>query len=120
MKKVKLIASEVPGVPMETLDLGLRGRLFKDWHGYQVTATTCPVVHGHQFRDLDQSAKRTTLEPALPIYTIDKPERYPLEENLARELFGLKRRLSCSRPARLSSFTATTCPGAPGRSFRAT
>jgi len=32
-------------------------------------------------------------EPALPIYTIDKPERYPHDKNLARELVGLKRRL---------------------------
>jgi hypothetical protein len=44
-------------------------------------------------RDLNQSINEFLFEPALPIYTIDKPERYPLDKNLARELFGLKRRL---------------------------
>jgi len=44
-------------------------------------------------RDLNQSINEFLFEPALPIYTIDKPERYPLDKNLARDLFGLKRRL---------------------------
>ncbi len=44
-------------------------------------------------RDLNQSINEFLFEPALPIYTIDKPERYPHDKNLARELFGLKRRL---------------------------
>jgi hypothetical protein len=30
---------------------------------------------------------------ALPLFTIDKPERYPQGGNLQRELVGLKRRL---------------------------
>ena len=30
---------------------------------------------------------------ALPIFTIDKPERHPYDKNLMRDLFGLKRRL---------------------------
>ena len=32
-------------------------------------------------------------EPALPIITIDKKERYPEDKNLERDLYGLKRRL---------------------------
>ena len=44
-------------------------------------------------RDLNQSINEYLFDPALPVFTIDKPERYPRDRNLERELYGLKRRL---------------------------
>ena len=44
-------------------------------------------------RDLNQSINEYLFEPALPVFTIDNVERYPLDRNLQRELYGLKRRL---------------------------
>ncbi len=73
---------------------GLKGRLFKTGtviklYSYDLPGGARSVIS----RDLNQSINEFLFEPALPIYTIDKPERYPLDKNLARELFGLKRRL---------------------------
>ncbi|MCY4260500.1 MAG: hypothetical protein OXC91_09590 [Rhodobacteraceae bacterium] len=44
-------------------------------------------------RDLNQSINEYLFNPALPVFTIDTPERYPDDRNLERDLFGLKRRL---------------------------
>src|ERR1017187_87129 len=88
------IEGEIPNFPIGTLDLGLKGRLFKTGtviklYSYDLPGGARSVIS----RDLNQSINEFLFEPALPIYTIDKPERYPLDKNLARELFGLKRRL---------------------------
>ena len=88
------IDSEILNFPIETLDLGLKGHLFKTGsviklYSYDLPEGSRSVIS----RDLNQSINEFLFEPALPIYTIDKPERYPLDKNLARELFGLKRRL---------------------------
>jgi hypothetical protein len=88
------IDGEIPNFPIDSLDLGLKGRLFKTGtviklYSYDLPGGARSVIS----RDLNQSINEFLFEPALPIYTIDKPERYPLDKNLARELFGLKRRL---------------------------
>jgi hypothetical protein len=88
------IDGEIPNFPIGTLDLGLKGRLFTTGtvvklYSYDLPGGARSVIS----RDLNQSINEFLFEPALPIYTIDKPERYPLDKNLARELFGLKRRL---------------------------
>ena len=88
------IDGEIPNFPIDTLDLGLKGRLFRTGtviklYSYDLPGGARSVIS----RDLNQSINEFLFEPALPIYTIDKPERYPLDKNLARELFGLKRRL---------------------------
>jgi hypothetical protein len=85
---------EILNFPIETLNLGLKDRLFKTGtviklYSYDLPGGARSVIS----RDLNQSINEFLFEPALPIYTIDKPERYPLDKNLARELFGLKRRL---------------------------
>lgn len=84
----------IPNFPIESLDLGLKGRLFKTGtvlklYSYDLPGGARSVIS----RDLNQSINEFLFEPALPIYTIDKEERYPHDRNLARELFGLKRRL---------------------------
>jgi hypothetical protein len=88
------IDGAIPSFPIDTLDLGLRGRLFKTGtvlklFSYDLPGGARSVIS----RDLNQSINEFLFEPALPIYTIDKAERYPHDKNLARELFGLKRRL---------------------------
>jgi hypothetical protein len=88
------IDGEIPNFPIETLDLGLKGRLFTTGtiiklYSYDLPEGSRSVIS----RDLNQSINEFLFEPALPVYTIDKPERYPNDKNLARELFGLKRRL---------------------------
>jgi hypothetical protein len=88
------VDDEILSFPIETLDLGLKDRLFKTGtviklYSYDLPGGARSVIS----RDLNQSINEFLFEPALPIYTIDKPERYPLDKNLARDLFGLKRRL---------------------------
>lgn len=88
------INGEIPSFPIDTLDLHLKGRLFSTGsviklYSYDLPEGSRSVIS----RDLNQSINEFLFEPALPIYTIDKPERYPHDRNLARELFGLKRRL---------------------------
>src|SRR5258706_2071021 len=88
------IDGEIPNFPIETLDLGLKDRQFKmgtvlKLYSYDLPGGARSVIS----RDLNQSINEFLFEPALPIYTIDKLERYPHDRNLARELFGLKRRL---------------------------
>lgn len=44
-------------------------------------------------KDTNQSINEYLFEPALPILTIEKKERYPKDRNPVRDLYGLKRRL---------------------------
>jgi len=88
------IDGAIPGFSIESLDLGLKGRKFTTGtiiklYSYDLPAGARSVIS----RDLNQSINEFLFEPALPVYTIDKAERYPKDKNLARELFGLKRRL---------------------------
>lgn len=88
------IDGQIPNFPIESLDLGLKGRQFTTGtiiklFSYDLPSGSRSVIS----RDLNQSINEFLFEPALPIYTIDRPERYPDDKNLARDLFGLKRRL---------------------------
>lgn len=88
------IDGKIPSFPIDSLDLGLRNRKFTTGtiiklYSYSLPSGARSVIS----RDLNQSINEFLFQPALPIYTIDKAERYPKDRNLARELFGLKRRL---------------------------
>ena len=88
------IDGTIPSFPIDTLNLGLKDRLFKTGsviklYSYKLPAGSRSVIS----RDLNLSINEFLFQPALPIYTIDKPERYPKDRNLSRDLFGLKRRL---------------------------
>lgn len=88
------IDGKIPSFPIDSLDLGLKGRTFTTGtviklYSYDLPSGARSVIS----RDLNQSINEFLFEPALPIYTIDKAERYPKDKNLARELFGLKRRV---------------------------
>jgi len=84
----------IPRFPIESLDLGLKDRSFTTGsliklYSYDLPSGARSVIS----RDLNQSINEFLFEPALPVYTVDKAERYPKDKALARELFGLKRRL---------------------------
>lgn len=88
------LGGKIPSFAIDSLDVGLKGRKFKTGtllklYSYDLPSGSRSVIS----RDLNQSLNEFLFEPALPIYTIDKAERYPDDRNLARDSFGLKRRL---------------------------
>ena len=89
-----VLDSTVPSFPITELDLGLRNRMFTTGtviklYSYDLPSGSRSVIS----RDLNQSLNEYLFEPALPLFTIDQPERYPRDRNLQRDLYGLKRRL---------------------------
>ena len=89
-----VINENIPAFPISALDLGLHNRKFTTGtviklYSYDLPAGARSVIS----RDLNQSINEYLFSPALPLYTIDKPERYPKDRNLRRELYGLRRRL---------------------------
>ena len=88
------IDGEIPSFPITELDLGLYRRKFTTGtilklYSYDLPSGARSVIS----RDLNQSINEFLFAPALPLFTIDTPERYPDDRNLQRELYGLKRRL---------------------------
>ncbi len=88
------INKQIPAFAITELDVGLYNRKFKTGtliklYSYDLPTGSRSVIS----RDLNQSINEYLFVPALPIYTIDKKERYPLDRALERELYGLKRRL---------------------------
>lgn len=89
-----VVNGRIPSFPITEIDLGLHNRKFSTGtviklYSYDLPAGARSVIS----RDLNQSINEYLFSPALPLYTIDKPERYPDDINLQRELYGLKRRL---------------------------
>ena len=85
---------QVPAFPIQDLDLGLRNRRFTTGtiiklYSYDLPRGSRSVIS----RDLNQSLNEYLFDPALPFFTIDRPSRYPLDRNLERDIYGLKRRL---------------------------
>ncbi|MCK4296388.1 MAG: hypothetical protein KAX28_07000, partial [Candidatus Marinimicrobia bacterium] len=88
------INGEIPSFDINKMDLKLYNRLFTTGtiiklYSYDLPSGSRSVIS----RDLNQSINEYLFEPALPITTIDKKERYPDDINLERDLYGLKRRL---------------------------
>lgn len=88
------IDGKIPAFAITELDLGLFNRKFTTGtilklYSYNLPPGSRSVIS----RDLNQSLNEYLFEPALPVYTIDKKERYPDDRALQRELYGLKRRL---------------------------
>jgi len=89
-----VINDQIPSFACESLDLGLHNRPFTTGtviklYSYDLPEGSRSVIS----RDLNQSINEYLFDPALPVFTIDKPERYPKDRNLERHLYGLKRRL---------------------------
>lgn len=88
------IDGETPSFEIESFDLGLHNRLFKTGtiiklYSYDLPEGSRSVIS----RDLNQSLNEYLFEPALPVLTVDRKERYPDDRNLERDLYGLRRRL---------------------------
>ncbi|MCG2716000.1 MAG: hypothetical protein L6422_06920 [Candidatus Marinimicrobia bacterium] len=88
------INGEIPSFDIKKMDLKLHNRLFTKGtiiklYSYDLPSGSRSVIS----RDLNQSINEYLFEPALPLITIDKKERYPDDINLERDLYGLKRRL---------------------------
>jgi hypothetical protein len=89
-----VVDGQIPAFACEELELGLYNRKFTTGtviklYSYDLPAGSRSVIS----RDLNQSINEYLFNPALPVFTIDKPERYPDDRNLERDLYGLKRRL---------------------------
>jgi hypothetical protein len=88
------VNGKVPSFVVDEFDLGLKGRKFQTGtviklYSYDLPSGSRSVIS----RDLNQSLNEYLFQPAFPIYTIDKAERYPKDRDLDREFFGLKSRL---------------------------
>ncbi len=85
------IDGKIPAFQADRQDLGLYNRAF-------TTGTIIKLYSYHLSgisdisRDLNLSINEYLFEPVLPVYTIEKKERYP-KSSLRRGLYGLKRRL---------------------------
>lgn len=85
---------QIPSFNINILNLNLHNRQFETGtiiklYSYDLPSGSRSVIS----RDLNQSINEYLFEPALPILTVDRKERYPDDRNLERELYGLKRRL---------------------------
>lgn len=86
------IDEQIPSFDIGEIDLGLRNRRFS-------TGTILKLfsydVKGnrHLRRDMSRSLNEFLYEPALPIYVVEKAERYPNDKVLTGVVFGLKRQL---------------------------
>lgn len=88
------IGGKVPALDITELDVGLYNRTFTTGTVIKLYSYDLPVGSRSVIsRDLNQSINEYLFVPALPIYTIDRKERYPYDRALERELYGLKRRL---------------------------
>ena len=89
-----VIEGRIPAFACGALELGLHNRKFTTGtaiklYSYDLPSGSRSVIS----RDLNQSISEYLFNPALPVFTIDNPERYPDDRNLERDLYGLKRRL---------------------------
>lgn len=84
----------IPEFPIDELDLNLYRRKFRTGtiiklYSYDLPAGSRSVIS----RDLNQSINEYLHDPALPIFIIDRKERYPKDIGLERVMYGLSNRL---------------------------
>ncbi len=87
------INNEIPSFEIDELNLGLFERKFKTGSILKLYSYQFPPGYSGFAQELNQSINEYLFEPALPIYTVDKKERYPNNKVLELDLYGLKRRL---------------------------
>jgi hypothetical protein len=88
------IEGQIPSFNLkEDLDLRLFNRSFKTGTVIKMYSYQFPSGYYGFAQDLNQSLNEFLFEPVLPLYTVDKKERYPNNVVLESDLFGLKRRL---------------------------
>lgn len=88
------LGGKIPAFELsEPLDLKLFNRQFSAGTVIKMYSYQFPPGYSGFAQDLNQSLNEFLFEPVLPIFTIDKKERYPNNKVLEMDLFGLKRRL---------------------------
>jgi len=85
---------KIPEFSIDELDLNLYRRKFRTGtiiklYSYDLPAGSRSVIS----RDLNQSLNEYLHNPALPMYIIDRKERYPRDTGLERIMYGLSNRL---------------------------
>ena len=86
------IDGKIPAFQADQQDLGLYNKTFTTGSIIKLYSYDLPSGISDISRDLNQSINEYLFEPVLPVYTIEKKERYP-KSSLRRGLYGLKRRL---------------------------
>lgn len=88
------IDGKIPAFDLDgELDLKLHNRKFRTGTVIKLYSYQFPSGYSGFAQDLNQSLNEFLFEPVLPLYTVDRKERYPNNNVLERDLFGLKRRL---------------------------
>lgn len=89
-----VIEEKVPSFSVSgEIDLGLCNRKFHTGTIIKLYSYSLPTGVSLISRDLNLNLNEYLFYPALPVLTVEKPERYPKDRNLERPLYGLKRRL---------------------------
>lgn len=91
------IDGEIPSFDINEMDLKLLNRKFTTGTIIKMYSYQFPSGYSGFAQDLNQSLNEFLFEPVLPLYTVDKKERYPNNKVLELDLFGLKRRLEDDR-----------------------
>ena len=86
------IDGKIPAFQADRQNLSLYNRPFTTGTIIKLYSYDLPAGISDISRDLNQSINEYLFEPVLPVYTIEKEERYP-KSSLRRGLYGLKRRL---------------------------
>lgn len=86
------IDGKIPAFQTDQQDLKLFNKKFTTGTIIKLYSYDLPSGISDISRDLNQSINEYLFEPVLPVYTIEKKERYP-KSSLRRGLYGLKRRL---------------------------
>lgn len=85
---------KIPEFPIDELDLNLFRRKFITGTIIKLYSYDLPVGSRSVIsRDLNQSINEYLHNPALPIFIIDRKERYPNDTGLERIMYGLSNRL---------------------------
>lgn len=75
------------------LDLKLHNKTFQTGTIIKMYSYQFPSGYSGFAQELNQSMNEFLFEPVLPLFTVDKKERYPNNKVLELDLFGLKRKL---------------------------
>ncbi len=87
------IDGKIPHFPIDELDLKLNNRKFKTGTVIKLYSYQFPSGYSGFAQELNQSINEYLFEPALPLLTVDNAIRYPNNNVLELDLYGLKRRL---------------------------
>lgn len=92
-----LINGEIPSFSIDKMNLGLENKSFETGTIIKMYSYQFPKGYSGFAQDLNQSINEFLFNPAMPILTKDTKERYPNNNVLVNDLFGLKQRLERER-----------------------